>query len=498
MSTIEIEKIDAVYMQVHTDKAIMMELQEHFSFKAPNYQFHPKYKQKMWDGYIRLITSKNPRLYVGLLNELKKFCEDRKIKLKIPRQLEYGDDVSDNYGYELAEKLKTSFKPHDYQNQYIVDAIRDGRSLNISPTSSGKSFIQYLIAKHYILNYNHNILIVVPRIQLTKQMKQDFVSYGCDPNDISILGDGVKSDNGKKIVVGTWQTLIKMPESFYSRFDVLLGDEAHTFESKSLIEITGKMPHVYFRHGFTGTISSDSKIHQLCLEGLFGGLRKYVSTADLIDNSVTANLNIKMLYLNHTDEDKKEFRSILRKAKKENKQKNYYPLERNFLNQNIKRNNFIKKLVWSLNNQNNIIFFDHVETHGEILAEMLKREGRIVYFIHGGVSSKERERIRNEIENDPIKRYDIVASSGTTSTGVSIKRIDNAIFTSGSKGEIKTLQSIGRLLRKGNGSDDATLFDIGDNLSNNVNGNYSSIHFVKRMEIYENENFKYKVVEIDL
>ena len=43
----------------------------------------------------------------------------------------------------------------------------------------------------------------------------------------------------------------------------------------------------------------------------------------------------------------------------------------------------------------------------------------------------------------------LLASYGTFSTGVNIKKIDNIMFASPSKSRIRNLQSIGRGLRKG-------------------------------------------------
>lgn len=98
------------------------------------------------------------------------------------------------------------------------------------------------------------------------------------------------------------------------------------------------------------------------------------------------------------------------------------------------------------------------------------------------------------------KRHDILASYGTFSTGVSIKRIDNAIFASGYKSEIKVLQSIGRTLRKGNGSDKACLYDITDDLRNSPSSedNYTLDHFKQRIRVYAAEQFDYKIYPIDL
>lgn len=105
-----------------------------------------------------------------------------------------------------------------------------------------------------------------------------------------------------------------------------------------------------------------------------------------------------------------------------------------------------------------------------------------------------------EITMTENKRHDILASYGTFSTGISIKRIDNAIFASGYKSEIKVLQSIGRTLRKGNGSDKACLYDIADDLrkSPSSEDNYTLDHFKKRIRVYASEEFDYKIYPVDL
>ena len=84
------------------------------------------------------------------------------------------------------------------------------------------------------------------------------------------------------------------------------------------------------------------------------------------------------------------------------------------------------------------------------------------------------------------------------STGVSLKRLDNLILASGSKSEIRILQSIGRTLRKGNGADDATLYDIADDISHGSYTNYTLEHFKKRIEIYSAEQFPFRIYNVNL
>jgi superfamily II DNA or RNA helicase len=494
---INVEQINAVYLKINTESSVKFELEAYFRFQPQGYQFSPAYKNRVWDGWIRIFQPLKPVLYVGLFSKLRKFCEDRGYELNAPTHLMEGETVPDDYGYEIAKEVNCKFEPRDYQNKYIVDAIRDSRSLSLSPTSSGKSLIIYLIQQHYYRAFEHRTLIIVPTISLVHQMAGDFIDYGCDPSHIYKIQGGVDKNTVAPIVISTWQSLIKgLNKDWFSQFKVVLGDEAHLFQAKSLQKIMEGLDECYYRHGFTGTLKSEeSKTHRLVLEGCFGSVRKHVSTKDLMDDGTIADFNIKAIVLSHSIENRKAFKKALGKVQNTSQK---YPAEREYLTNNNKRNIFIRNLLWSLKDQNNLVLFDLVEKHGKILEPMLHKEGRQLHFIYGATKGTERERIRHMIENDPIKQHDILASFGTFSTGINLKKLDNVIFASGSKSEVKVLQSIGRALRKGNDADKATLYDIADDLSVGAYQNYTLQHFRKRIEIYGTEQFEVKIYTVSI
>jgi superfamily II DNA or RNA helicase len=492
---VNVESLNAVHMKVTADPSTRQEIMNYFSFRPSGYQFAPAYKNRVWDGWIRLYQPMRPVLYVGLLPYLKKFCHDRDYELNIADDFIEEHNVPDDYGYEIAKEINCKFVPRDYQNDYIVNAIKHNRSLSLSPTSSGKSLIIYLIQQHYFQAYGHRTLIIVPTISLVHQMAGDFVDYGCDKNLIYKIQGGVDKNTSAPIVISTWQSLIKQPKEWFDQFRVVLGDEAHQFQAKSLQKIMDKLDNCYYRHGFTGTLKSDeSKTHRLVLEGCFGEVRRYVSTKDLMDSGTVADFKVKAIVLDYEDQVKKDFRGALKKLESTKK----YPAEREFIINNHKRNIFIRNLLWSLEGQNNLILFDLVEKHGKVLEPLLRKDDRQLHFIYGGTKGDERERIRNLVENDPVKQHDILASYGVFSTGVNLKKLDNVIFASGSKSEIKVLQSIGRTLRKGNDADKATLYDITDNLAQGSFENYTLKHFRKRIEIYGSEQFPYKIYNVKI
>jgi superfamily II DNA or RNA helicase len=289
---------------------------------------------------------------------------------------------------------------------------------------------------------------------------------------------------------------MKQPKDWFNQFNVVLGDEAHTFQAKSLQKIMEALSQCYYRHGFTGTLKSEeSKTHRLVLEGCFGSVRKHVTTKDLIDQGTVADFNIKAIVLSHDKPARKNFYTEFKKIKEAQKR---YPAEREYLVNHQKRNMFIRNLLWSLEGQNNLVLFDLVEKHGKILEPLLQKDDRQLHFIYGATKGEERERIRHMIENDPIKQHNILASYGVFSTGVNLKKLDNVIFASGSKSEIKVLQSIGRTLRKGNGADKATLYDITDDLTHGSFENYTLQHFKKRIDIYGTEEFAFRIYNVDI
>ena len=108
-----------------------------------------------------------------------------------------------------------------------------------------------------------------------------------------------------------------------------------------------------------------------------------------------------------------------------------------------------------------------------------------MYFIRGDVDIDEREKIRRYMESN--NNVVCIAISKIFSTGVNIKNLHYLIFAGSGKAKIKTLQSIGRGLRKNDNKSRLVIFDVYDNL------HYGRQHFEKRSILYEKENIEYKI-----
>lgn len=482
MDKVFVEKVNEVYVRVNAEPGVKMEMSEYFTFFVPGYKFMPSYRNKVWDGKIRLLNTMTGLIYAGLISYIAKFCKQRDYELELDGDLKNDEYYEDDYGYRLAKEFDSAFEPRDYQNEAVVRSLRTKRGLLLSPTASGKSFIIYLLSRYH-QEHGRKILIVVPTTSLVSQMASDFVEYNKGRQlDIHKIMAGVDKSIDAEYTITTWQSIYKMPKDWFEKFDVVIVDEAHLAKAKSLTKILEKMPTTEYRYGFTGTLD-DTQTHELVLTGLFGPVYKVTETKKLIDDNTLADFNIKAITLQYSDD-----------TRKINKNKSYQE-EIDWIVKNEARNKFIRNLAWSLPG-NTLVLFQYVEKHGKVLAPMLEKEGKDVHFIHGGVNADIRESVRGIVEstNDNI----ILASYGTFSTGVNIKRLDNIIFASPSKSKIRNLQSIGRVLRKGNGKEKATLYDIVDDLQWKSHKNFAVRHFMERVKTYSNEGFDFKIYNVDL
>jgi len=485
-----IEKKNEVYITVDCDSGVQREISEFFTFYVPGYKFMPAFRNRMWDGKIRLFSQKTKEIYFGLYPYIKAFAEERGYVVVAGKDVEIDNKVDREVVTKFSNSLGQKFEARDYQIDAIFHSLKRNRTLLVSPTASGKSFIIYSLIRYYTHlikdEPNNRILLIVPTTSLVEQMYTDFESYGWNvKKNCHRLYSGYSNQTDKKVLISTWQSLYKLPKEYFEQFGVVFGDEAHLFKSKSLTEIMSKLTDCKYRIGLTGTLDG-AHTHKLVLEGLFGAVNKVTTTKKLMDKNQLSNLVVRCLILKHTEANCK----IVSKGK--------YQDEIDYLVSSTPRNNFIRNLALKLKG-NTLILFQLVEKHGKNLQQIIKdkaEEGRKIFYIYGGVDTEEREQARAIVEKED--NAIIVASYGTFSTGINIKNLHNIIFASPSKSRIRNLQSIGRGLRLGDNKVNATLYDISDDLIYKSKENYTLKHFQERINIYTEEEFDYEIHNINL
>ena len=485
MSNLVISKKNEVYLTIQSEPHVYYELADQFTFEVPGAKFSPAYKNRYWDGKIRLFNTQTQQIYVGLLDKVIQFCADHNYTYDFVNNKHYGlpFEVNEQISLEGVKDYMNAickYSPRSYQVEGVYDALRHNRKLLISPTASGKSLMIYSIVRYFV-ERKQNTLIVVPTTSLVEQMYKDFADYGWDVGSFCHkIYAGKERETDSQVIITTWQSIYKLPRKYFERFSVVIGDEAHQFKSKSLISIMTKLADAKFRYGFTGTLDG-TQTHKWVLEGLFGPSYKIIKTDELMKKGHVATLDINVLLLKHPPNKFETFEDEIQ-----------------YIINHDRRNKFIRNLALDLKG-NTLILFARVEGHGEPLYNLINSnslEQRHVFFVHGGVDTEDREKVRSITENE--NNAIIVASYGTFSTGINIKNLHNVIFASPSKSRIRNLQSIGRILRKGNNKTKATLYDIADDISFKSRKNYTLNHLIERIKIYNEEKFNYDIVNIPL
>lgn len=486
------KKNEAKLFVTSDDSGVLMEISEFFTFYADGYKWMPAFKNKLWDGKVRMFNSRDKTLPYGLLDDVLQFAKERgyqvQIDPEVSNQFEYKEDFIDSLTICAGDK---KISPRDYQKKAFEYATTHGRSILLSPTGSGKSLIIYMLIRYFLSEeMDRKAIIVVPTTSLVEQMYKDFEDYSSQDPDFNVEDEVHKIYSGKEktfdqsVVITTWQSAIKLPPQWFLQFGCVIGDEAHTFKAKSLTTIMDRLSNADMRIGTTGTLDG-GQVNELTLKGNFGSIFKVTTTQELIESNTLAELNIQCLALKYPDDVRKAFG------------KQTYAEEINFIVAHEKRNRFISNLALDQSG-NTLVLYNLVKKHGEPLFKQIRdRAGdRPVFFVSGGVAVEERERIRELTEK--VTGAIIVASMGCFSQGINIKALHNIIFASPTKSQIRVLQSIGRGLRKSENDQGTIVYDLADDLSWKRRKNYTLNHAVHRVGIYNKEGFNYKIHEVKL
>lgn len=487
MTDIKLYKQNELYIGIETSPSIWYELRDVFRFRPDGYKYTPKFKYGTWDGYISLIDIRNRRIPQGLIPELMQWAK------KCGYSVEFDKDSG-----QLIRKFDCSafldnwseyvrFEPYDYQLEAVENILKLNKCLVLSPTSSGKSLICALLIKYLLSNTKYRILITVPTTQLVEQLAADFYDYAPDKAKAIIphkVYGGKEKYSDNRVVISTWQSMLKMPKEYFTQFDVYICDEAHQADGKSISGIINKLEDTsVIRVGLTGTLDG-TKCHLMQMKALFGPVIKTLSTKELMERGNITQMDISVEILKYIDKPRIG---------------SDYHAEIDYIVEDQNRLDYVSERALNLPN-NTLVLFNFVDKHGKPLyTNTIERNNgrKEIYYLSGETPIEEREEIRQKFATqDNIVLF---ASFGTFSTGINAPNIHNLILAHPGKARIRTLQSIGRALRKMKNKNKALVIDIADDLKpGNKKKNHSYNHLLKRLEIYESEKFDYTVRTVEI
>jgi superfamily II DNA or RNA helicase len=394
---------------------------------------------------------------------------------------EYIDLYSDKYAYQLGS---------------VYNALLFKTARILIATGGGKTLITYLYCKYIVDHYlgkDKKILVIVPRKMLVTQTMKEFVDFANGENDgitIQSIFAGSKKVENANIVIGTYQSLTDYYEDFFTDFYTTICDELHTAKSNSIKEGIYTKTKSEFYLGMTATMPEYKTLDYLNIVAMFGTNVYTKTTKELIDDGNVCPVFINKVIINYNDLDS-QFATNL-KLDIDITPNEKYRIEKVFFGEHYERTKLTSKLVNGFEN-NFIIMLDSI-SYCERLSLHLRENcpNRIIEIITGATSDKERERIKNLME----ERDDIVliGTSSCIATGVSIKNIHHIIFVEGGKGRTRIMQSTGRGLRLHPKKEFLNIFDFQDMMPNCSFKNHNKA----RNKIYDNEKHPSKEFIVNL
>lgn len=505
-----IKKIDNSFIQIkNVDINLSRKLKDNFSFFTQNYRFHPKYKSGLWNGQINLFNIQTGKLPFGLAKRAIKIVREYTTDVVIDFSIfDKGLDISKEEILNFCKKIKFEHIPYDHQIEATLKCLKSKRMTIESATSSGKSLNLFLVSNFLMMNNkDEKILIIVPTVQLVKQLSKDFVDYAKNwkkyDEYIHEIYSGQSKDTDKQITISTYQSLIVMTKNgdvgleYFKQFTTMMVDECQIIFSnleniKSVNKIINNCSNAENKFGFSGSLLN-SHSTEMQLNGLFGPVKRIVNAKDLIDAGILAKFKIKSIILEYSTDRKIELKSLIDNVKKNQKvETQKYNCEISYIREISERFDFLISFCTKIK-KNTIVLFKSIDYGNKIYKELYKHSGKRVYFIDGTVPVLKREEIRENME-----KYDncvLVGSIGTISTGINIKNVYNCVIIESIKSEIKIIQSIGRILRKLEGKE-SVLYDIADNLSLRNWSCYSMRHLKSRLNTYSKEHHSVKILKM--
>jgi hypothetical protein len=205
------------------------QLKSSLTKKIEGWRFHPLVKKKIWDGNITFI--KGNKIPAGLWKEVIDICKEYDLKFTLNKITDIFDSELniDNFNSWVIDFFeKADIKPRDYQVDAAFKILRYRRCLAELATSAGKTLISFIVVAYMLEQLSKKkILMIVPNVSLVVQASGDFEQYNKSrvPIKIQQIYAGVKLRPSSNIVIGTYQSLVKYDEEYFSQFDAVFVDE---------------------------------------------------------------------------------------------------------------------------------------------------------------------------------------------------------------------------------------------------------------------------------
>ena len=519
---IDIKYYNNNYIEIETlDSELYKKLKKYYTFEINKFAARNGPTWMKNSKPTICLIKKNRFLPYGLLDNLINYLIFNDYKFNISKNLVKNNNISEKTLLRFIDELNLPFAPYDHQIDGILKSIEKCRLILRSATSSGKSLILYILCILFttLSKPHEKILLIVPNVQLVGQMFEDFCEYSQNNDKINIykfvkmFHGGTNKIFDKKILISTFQTLIKQKSEFFEQFKYVFVDECHTAKCKSIMTIMNNCINANYRIGMTGSLyNKNEMLNNMTIMGLLGPIYKVIDAKELIDKKLASPINIKLELIKWGDVPydyniENEVKSIKESKHMNNDEKrkkikaikeDLYRKERIKIFNNKERFKIIYNLLKKEINNNVLIVFSE-QYYGKKLKSDINKifKDKNIFHVDGTVKNDNRDKLVKSMENSNNNIG--IVSVGTFKQGISIKNLHYIIFAQVGKAQISLVQLLGRGMRLHDSKDEIVIYDIVDKLSyvneygKFVKKGYMQKHSEERIKIYKSEKHPYKI-----
>lgn len=483
MKKAEIVIVDECVVKIEgLDLATRRECVNSLKYFLPHARYSPAYRLGRWDGTQSFCTL-GGRTYLNLLDKIlpilvKNNYEMDIVDHRVQHQFNF-QPIDENFLSDCKWPAGHRFEHQsivlrDYQVQAINECINNVQGIIMAPTSAGKTIVTSSLSK--LAEQYGRTIVIVPNKNLVQQTEEDYRNIGLD---VGVLY-GDRKEYNRTHTICTWQSLNILDKKskdaldndqlqvFLNNLVAVICDEVHMVKNMGVLHnlLTQTFANVPIRWGLTGTIPEE-EYNQVSLYSAIGPLVGKLTAKELQEQGHLAQCHVNIL------------------CTQDNAMYNDYQSELKYLVTSKFRLEWLAKKIEEISKSGNtLVLIDRIET-GLLLHEMLPN----ATFISGQIKSTKRKEAYKEINlsDNAI----MVATYGTTSTGISINRIFNLILLEPGKSFVRVIQSIGRGLRKADDKDAVEIYDVSSTCK------FSNRHLVKRKKFYKEVQYPFTITKVN-
>jgi len=438
------------------------ELEQSLAVAHDGYWYNERYKAGLWDGKTHFLKIPSLVFPSGLLGFVEDHFRSTGEAYEIIDERKKVE-IDESAWPETFSGLLHGIDLRPYQEEAIATAMCCERGCFEMATGSGKTEV----AAGIIRLLSRPTLFLVHTLDLLRQTSARFSLRLGRP--VGRFGGGEEVDSD--VVVATVQTISewlkrspRFAKAWLSRFEVLFLDESHHASASTWYRIAMSTPRAFFRYGLSGTVLRRDDVSNMKMMAALGGLIYELPAHELIAQGHLSKIKVNLIS-----------NPTIVPASASTKWATVY---REGVVRSDWRNRKIVEIARQASSSGGrtLILVRQIE-HGEILRQLL---GEDVVFLSGSDSSLMRGEMVEEFEGG--KRSILIAST-IFDEGVDIPSINTLIIAAGGKSEIRTIQRIGRGLRKKEGGEALEVYDFLDR------GKFLARHSALRKETYEKERF---------